>query len=245
MQRMNIFIITLSIVIMYTVSLSAQENSGVYNWPIKPGMQEWRQLTTPAQMLEVLQIPEDILSGMKTADLVETCLDYPLFLDMFAINSLQRGIESVIFGFNGLQELQRRDDAGVELLKEYARVSTLDYNGGRPPFEYMIRLARIEILLAQEAVLSKLQDMERLVLLAEAVTHFEAMVDQLEYYDFTNFDPNVYLMGKVIQQEAPEQFNRTLEQDEMLGLFMRYASRAPANVINNIVTMARGLLTQE
>lgn len=244
MQRMNIFTVTLSIVIMITVSLSAQENSGVYDWPIKPGMPEWKELTTHAQMVGVLQIPENILSDISTEDLMQTCLNYPLFLDMFAFNSLQQGIENIISDFNGLRELLKRQDAGVELLKEYTKVAIPDFEGKRPPFQFKTRLAKIEILLAQEAALSNLQDTKRLILLAEAVKKFEAMLDQLDYYDFMNFDPNVYLMGKVIHQEAAAQFNRNLEQDDALKNFMQYGSNASASVINKIVTLARELLTQ-
>lgn len=244
MQRMNIFTITLSIVIMITVSLVAQENSGGYDWPIKPGMPEWKELTTHAQMVDALLIPEKTLSNMSTAALVQTCLNYPLIPDMYAFSSLQQWIENIMSEFNGMRELQKRPDANAELLKEYTSISIADYQDERPPFELRMRLTAIEMLLAQEDILGNLRDAERFVLLAESVKHFEEMLDHLEYYSSMDFDPNVYLIGKIVQEEDPAQFNRMLDQDETLRLFMQNASNAPASVINKIVTMARELLTQ-
>ncbi len=244
MHRMNIFTITLSIVISTTISLSAQENGGGYDWPLKPGMPEWKELTTHNQMTEALLIPEEVLSAMSTGALVQTCLNYPLFPDMYASNSLQQGVESILSQCNGFQELRNRPDASAELLKEYTNISITDYQDDRPPFQLRIRLSAIEMLMAQEDFLGNLRDAERLVLLAESVKHFESMVDHLEYYNFMNFDPNAYLIGKVVQQMDAAQFNRNLEQDDSLNNFMQYASNAPANVINKIVTMARELLTQ-
>jgi hypothetical protein len=40
-------------------SSSAQQISSVYNFPIKPGTEEWKALKTHKEMLEVCQIPEN------------------------------------------------------------------------------------------------------------------------------------------------------------------------------------------
>ena len=73
-------------------------------------------------MLEVLQIPNEILIMMSTKDLAHTCLNYPLFSDIWAFNNLQDGMDRAISGFNGLKELIERDDAGIELLAIYKSI---------------------------------------------------------------------------------------------------------------------------
>jgi len=104
------------------MAIIAQQQNGSYNWPLKPGMPEWKELKTHKEMLEVLQIPNEILIKMDTKDLAHTCLNYPLFSDIWAFNNLQYGMDRAISGFNGLQELIERDDAGIELLAIYKTI---------------------------------------------------------------------------------------------------------------------------
>lgn len=61
------------------VPLHAQKSNGAYNYPIKPGTSEWKTLTSHDQMQRVCQIPDATLKSMSTTDLIETCLNYPLF----------------------------------------------------------------------------------------------------------------------------------------------------------------------
>ena len=55
------------------LTVFAQQQSGVYNWPLKPGMPQWKELKTHDEMLEVLQIPAETLQKMTTNDLARTC----------------------------------------------------------------------------------------------------------------------------------------------------------------------------
>ncbi|MFZ3101985.1 MAG: hypothetical protein WA113_07270 [Desulfitobacteriaceae bacterium] len=90
-----------------------------YQYPVKGGTEEWKKLNSHAEMLDVVQIPENILKKMTTAELVETVLNYPLYGDMYSYDTFQQGIESIIIQFNGLSELLKRDDAGTVLLAKY------------------------------------------------------------------------------------------------------------------------------
>ena len=44
-------------------------------------------------MVQVCQVPEEILQQLTTPALLETCLSYPLLLDMFAFDDLKKGFE--------------------------------------------------------------------------------------------------------------------------------------------------------
>ena len=58
--------------------LEAQGISDKYIFPIRPGMEEWAQLKSHKEMVDVCQIPESILNDMCTIGLVDTYYDYPL-----------------------------------------------------------------------------------------------------------------------------------------------------------------------
>ena len=83
-----------------------------YEYPITLDMPEWASLTSLQEKLEVCQIPEDILSQLTTPALIETVLDYPLAVNVYAHGGINDGIEvgvEVVSGqFNGLAELRRR-----------------------------------------------------------------------------------------------------------------------------------------
>lgn len=56
-----------------------------WSYPLKPDMPEWAQFDDHSKMLEVCQIPNDILKSVSTTELVTLCLDYPLQFDFFCI----------------------------------------------------------------------------------------------------------------------------------------------------------------
>ncbi|NBH80304.1 hypothetical protein D3Z52_19535 [Clostridiaceae bacterium] len=83
-----------------------------YEYPVTLDMPEWAELTSLEQKLEVCQIPEDILSALTTPALIETVLDYPLAVNIYAhggaVDGIEAGVEVVSGQFNGLAELLRR-----------------------------------------------------------------------------------------------------------------------------------------
>lgn len=90
-----------------------------YTYPIVPGSSEWANFDTVYEMIEVCQIPEDILKNMSTEALVKTVLNYPLLMDLMAGNTPREGFAVMMSNFNGLQELSTRSDAGDYLDTEY------------------------------------------------------------------------------------------------------------------------------
>ena len=82
-----------------------------YQYPVVPGMKEWKKLNSLQEKAESCQIPEDILGDMTTEALIETVVNYPLFINVFAYDNKKTGLEHVKGYFNGLQELYERVDA--------------------------------------------------------------------------------------------------------------------------------------
>ena len=55
-----------------------------YQYPIVPGTAEWASFKTRMEKVAACQIPESILKNMTTEALVETVMNYPLLVDIFA-----------------------------------------------------------------------------------------------------------------------------------------------------------------
>jgi len=83
-----------------------QEKTGAYEYPVKPGMPEWKEILSHKERVKACQIPETMLTNMTTEDLIETCLNYPIFNEMWFYNSMLDGFEIAAKNFNGFQELR-------------------------------------------------------------------------------------------------------------------------------------------
>jgi len=145
-------------------------DSGAYGFPVQPGMPEWALFNSHETMLAALQVPEATLNAMSTADLVETCLTYPLFMDVFAYDDPQQGFDHVSQEFNGLTELLYRPDAATILLSRYKRMdpSAIDPAWGlKEQGDFGFEFKKVELLLSQEELLNTLSRDELVELLVE------------------------------------------------------------------------------
>ena len=86
-------------------------------YTVLPDSEEWATMTL-AERRKSCYVDEDEATKMSTAGLVETVLNYPYFVDIYAFNSIEEGIARVSRRFPPLAELLDRSDANVAL-QEY------------------------------------------------------------------------------------------------------------------------------
>ena len=107
---------------------SQKLSTDAFEFPVKPGTPEWKELKTSAEIRADLQIPDNILSNISTAGLVETCLNYPLIGDIICYNSYQQGFDAVFNNFNGYREMIKRPEVGSLLIEFYKNSNLKDIN---------------------------------------------------------------------------------------------------------------------
>ncbi len=134
-----------------------------YDYQVKPGTDEWVELNSRSNRVSACQIPESTLQEMSTDDLIQSVLNYPFLIDMYAYDSLQQGFNVVKEGFNGLQELLKRNDAGVRLINKYNNTRVID-NVTKVNHNRFLDLSNLEIILSQDEIKNKLskKDNEKL-----------------------------------------------------------------------------------
>ncbi len=217
--------------------VQAQNESFVYEWPIKGGTAEWKALQTHAEMLAVLQIPDDILNKMSTHDLVETCLNYPLFPDVWAFNSYQQGIDNAIANFNGFQELLERAEAGIELMNKYLRLDLSDLSNKKSNYErgeYKIQLCKYEALLSQSSILQNISIIERKQLLFNVLEKNKTMFSSGNF-SFYSYESNSFLAVRILEMENFEPLSKRLEEDKILQQFINHGTGITLEVIEDII----------
>jgi hypothetical protein len=219
----------------------------VYDFPVKPGSQEWAAFTSHDEMSKICQIPEALLSKMSTKGLVETVLNYPLYGDMLAYNSIQKGFDAVVSGFNGLQELLKREDAGTMLLAKYHALNpaAIDKSWsleqqGKLAMDFMY----IEMLLSQDAILANLTEVELRDLLAEAMVKAQAKQQYAEIYGQFSQERTALLMGRVLRHTNYGNFRQKMQEDTMLSTFVNDGTIATGTALEEIFLQTQQFLSK-
>ncbi|MDR2969455.1 MAG: hypothetical protein LBV32_07620 [Tannerellaceae bacterium] len=152
----------LSIFCLIVSVLSAQTEKAAWDYPVKPGMEEWKKFQTGQEMLDACQIPAKILSKLTTEALVEICINYPMAFDYLAYNNEREAISFMIEHFNGLKELSRRTDGASDLLKAYKNFSFSNsaVAGTQNNRSSSLMFGYLELLLVDDLFISKLSTSE-------------------------------------------------------------------------------------
>ena len=231
----------------FAISIMAQTNTAAYDYPVKPGTPEWMALTSHSQMQEVCQIPADVLENMPTKALVQTCLDYPLYGDMLAYDYTQEGFDQITAGFNGLQELLSRKDAGAHIVQKYRDKNPgyLDNNWSMiQTGQYAFQIFHIEMLLAQDAILAGLSRDDRKQLMRIAQQKFQAKSENAEVYSILHYNSIALMLGRTLMMDNYQPLAQTLSESPRMNAFFEKAFLADFDLINEILRHADQYLTQ-
>ncbi len=195
--------------------------SDAYEFPLQPGMPEWKDLKSHAEMLAVCQIPDELLANMSTEGLVKTCLNYPMAYDAFAYDSLRQGLKAVISNFNGLGELLTRPNARGLLLRAYQGIDPAN----PPDCGYAdkricrFQIMYVELLLAEDAIIAGMDTSERRSLLEES---HRVVVSKMAdgTYGLFSIEPTAFLMSKILLTEDFKPYRKTVEENAELKTFV-------------------------
>lgn len=176
-----------------------------YQFPLKPGMEEWAELKNVHEKYVATQIPVEILEKMPTEELVETCLTYPLLVNIFLFNSQEEGFDQLRKNFNGFQELLTRDDAGKKLMKRYYSYDPIEMHERiqkKSSNVSILSAVVLEIFLSQEKIIQNLSSKEKYQLAEIALEKFETKQQYPETYGYLSLSPNGAVMKNVLESEG-------------------------------------------
>lgn len=123
-----ITVISVSMLIVQSVCAnSCTSSSKPYDYPIKPGTEQWTSFTTHEQMVDACQIPDEVIDSMTTEDLLKSILDYPLFFDIVMFDNLYEGFDVVRSNFKAIDEFYIRTDC-EDILLEYYKSENESFN---------------------------------------------------------------------------------------------------------------------
>ena len=219
------------------------EIKDVYEFPIKPGTEQWKKFETIEKRIAALQISDDILGQISTEGLLETCLDFPYLIDIMHGNHAQHGFESLMAKFNGFRELFKRPDLTNALIRKYKKfredvegVRLLDnLEKGRVSFCHYV----LEFMLTQDIVLKNFNTEQKIKQFYAMSVENKVMIQN--YSDiFSNYLhdlPTNLLYAKMIVNDSDFKFENP-EQEKALLDFVQ----APIAIDQRIIGLVEDYL---
>ena len=175
-----------------------------YVYPIKPGDAIWNSIEI-SERIEGLQIPEDLLTKISTAGLLETCLEYPYLLDIMFGNNLQHGFDNLLLQFNGFSELLNRPDLVNILIGKYSGLINdvedvqllTDIGQGMFSFRHLV----LEMIIAQDVIINNLSKKQEKSLFLLSIEHSKIKKNYPNIFSGVNNVPTALLYAKEITKE--------------------------------------------
>jgi hypothetical protein len=226
-----------------TCALSAQVTTDkkMWDYPVKPGMEEWAAFTTGKQMQYACQIPQKILQMLETKDLAEICMNYPLLGDYLAYNDERKGISMMVESFNGLKELSRRDDGAKELMQIYTAFPVFVHTAQITPQNYdlVYKLPFLELLLSDDAFTHQLSGEELTKLLDIVRIKYSNKASNSNVYSLYNVK-RTFLLGAVVMDKQKDKTIPVKRQEVIKKVIENY-NAADANLLTEFSRIISGL----
>ena len=176
----------------------------VWDYPVKPYMEQWGQFKTMDDMYRACQIPEGILKNLDTESLVELCLNFPAPPLFIIFNTPQQAFMQYYSNFNGIRELFQRKDAGQYLLEKYSSMSLDEFN---PIWElheqgrFVSHYKFIEAILSQPQIMESLGSDGRKALLKEAIKKINEKLFKNDLFGGFSLEINMWVILRVLYSE--------------------------------------------
>lgn len=127
----------------------------------------------PKDREELLALSEEQINLMTTAELLVTCLDYPLFGDMYAYDTNIDGFAALVERYNGLQALLAREDVGEVLAMFYCAA---DLNAIMQTDEFgALRFGYLNTMLSSGELLSSMSRETRRELFDKCISDYDTI----------------------------------------------------------------------
>jgi len=220
----------------------AQEKA-VWDFPIKPGTEEWGKLESNKAKVEVCQVPEAVLQNIPTGDLMTVCLQYPLLLDVFAFNNTNDGLEKLFSDFNGIRVFSKRENAIDNLREQYlSEIQSFSEKLGRDSelkIGYsIINISILEVLLSYSDFHSNISKENQKKILETLLFGYKEKIKYPEYFQGFGFSTNLFARAHIIIKidgALSEKFRKE-------NNFVLFSGMADADLINIIDELSYNLI---
>jgi len=183
----------------------------------------WGKLKTYEEKINAYNIPDSLLKNISTKDLVETCLNYPDIILLMSRDNIQQGYDILKPIFNGFSELEKREDAGTELIKLYQNIDPAEIVNLKTPDDrgiFSFNLTFLELLLAQKTILQDLSEKGRINLLSLSTSMYKKKISIIKYYAIFGLTTPCLISGRLLEIQNSELLNQLILNNPNIQMFL-------------------------
>ncbi len=182
------------------------------------------------EMIELCQITDEKLQESSTEHLLTLCLDYPLYKDMIAYNSMQGGYAEISKHFNGIQELYNRDDIIPIIINKYYHCN----NDLLIPYSYTIRtIDLLAKILSQNEVMEKCDNPK-----------IKELIEYTFEKDKLNKEIKFYLLGKLLIYNENVSLRSELDTNPVMNNYLIEGNMGNYEAYNRIKELCSKYLNE-
>lgn len=189
------------ILLLLTIPLiSFAQKEVIWDYPVKPGSEEWRNLSNEKDRFQAQQIPTNIIAKIPTDKLVKSCINLPSFGHYTAYKNIQTGFIILAIKFNGLKELSKRKDAMSELVKIYQTTGEHGFSSsikGINSSYWSLRLGWVEVILSQRKFLEQRTPSELKDLMKTCIEKYN-MKQKSNRFSMSGTESTFFLMARIL-----------------------------------------------
>lgn len=198
--------------LMFPLISFAQSNT-TWDYPVKPGMEEWKAFASGKQMLDACQIPQKVLNELNTQELADICIRYPLSFEFAAANDEREAVVFMVNNFNGLKELSKRVDGAkvlVQIYKDYPVLADTQQSSFKVN-DVVYKLPFLELVLSNNDFIIQLSDEELLDLQNIVQKKYSSKIKNANIYSLFNVKKTFLLGAMAIEQQK----NKTISTGQI------------------------------
>ena len=186
-----------------------------WDYPVKPGTEEWKNLKSGVEKLQSCQIPENVLKKISSLELAKLCVTYPLFYEYTAFNDEREAVSIMIEKFNGLKELSSRKDGAAALIKIYSQMKIQEKEGYVEKGEHssVLNFEYIELLLSNDKFLNQLSLKEQEELRKLTIEKYGEKLKHIDIYGIDGIKKSLLLSSIIINKIEPNNKNNQQIKD--------------------------------
>lgn len=188
-----------------------------WEYPIRPGNEEWAELPTTADRIKAIQVPENVLGDLSDKQLLDLILDYPFFLDYALSDDSFAGLQRSLGTLNAYKEFKSRAESLNILFDYYISLDFSQINQLKVSSEigrFSLRVSAIELMITDLTLKRDLSIEEsKQILNGISKKYDEKSVNNTELMGFGKLT-TAYLAATIINNQY-ELKNKIQEKEEL------------------------------
>lgn len=208
-----------------------------WDYPIRPGSEEWATLPTTADRVKAIQVPEDILPKLSDKQLLELILEYPFFHSYTLSDNPFDGFQRTMVTLNAYEVLKSRPESLDLIFDYYNRMDFSQINQLKESAEvgrFALRVSAIELMITDFS-LKKNLSLEESDNLLEVLSrkYAEKSVNETELLGLGKLT-TAFLAANVMNGQA--ELKNRIDEKEELGRFLADIRAVSNDFVDKIIS---------